>query len=278
MSTTRIDREQTEPTRAQRRARARAERLARELSDAARATRRRRLAQLGGVFTVVLTGIVVVLIATGQGSPAGRLAPESPEARAAAGRVSSLLQGIPQSGNVLGRPGAPVKLQYYADLQCPVCRSFTAGALPSIIRRWVRGGKLEIEYRSLETATREPEVFDEQQIAALAAGRQGRMWNFVETFYQEQQEEDTGYVTEDYLQGIARQVPGLDLARWSADRKDFGFSESLAIDAQTANAATLNGTPAFLIQRAGRRAARLEPTSFTEPKPFDEAIEASLRG
>jgi hypothetical protein len=50
----------------------------------------------------------------------------------------------------------------------------------------VRGGELKIEYRSLETATREPEVFKAQQLAALAAGKQDRMWNFIETFYHEQ--------------------------------------------------------------------------------------------
>jgi hypothetical protein len=35
----------------------------------------------------------------------------------------------------------------------------------------VRPGKLKIEYRSLETATREPETFHTQQLAALAAGK-----------------------------------------------------------------------------------------------------------
>ena len=72
----------------------------------------------------------------------------------------------------------------------------------------MRTGKLKIEYHSLETATREPEVFKTQQVAALAAGKQNKAWDFIETFYHEQGEEDSGYVTEKYLQGIASQVPG----------------------------------------------------------------------
>ncbi len=76
-------------------------------------------------------------------------------------------------------------------------------------------GQAQIEYRSLETATREPEVFKTQQVAALAAGKQNKMWNYIETFYHEQGEEDSGYVTEKYLQGIASQVPGSNLTQWS---------------------------------------------------------------
>jgi hypothetical protein len=119
-------------------------------------------------------------------------------------------------------PTAPVTLQYFGDLECPVCRAFTIGALPSVIGKWVRGGQLKVEYRSLETATREPEVFRSQQVAALAAGRQNRMWNFVETFYHEQGEEDTGYVTENFIQGIAKQVPGLNLTAWTSERGEPG--------------------------------------------------------
>ena len=46
--------------------------------------------------------------------------------------VSSLVGGIPQNGNVLGNPNAPVTLEYFGDLECPICKEFTLGALPSI--------------------------------------------------------------------------------------------------------------------------------------------------
>jgi protein-disulfide isomerase len=273
-----IDQDQQGLTRKQRRERSRAQRLAAEQAEAAKALRKTRLALLGGVLTVLVTGIVAVLIATGQGASSQGIAPQSAEGRAATKRVASLLSGIPQGGDILGRAGAPVTLQYFADLQCPICQGFSVGALPSLIARWVRSGQLKIEYRALETATREPEVFGEQQIAALAAGRQDKMWNFVETFYLEQQEEGSGYVTEAYIREIAQQVPGLDLRRWTRDRSDPALSEGLASDAQSAVADGLNGTPAFLIGRSGAAAHRLEPSSFTDPKAFSGAIEASLHG
>jgi protein-disulfide isomerase len=228
------------------------------------------------VLAVAVSGVIAVLIATGQGRGPRKVAPQSAAARAVTATVSTLLAGIPQHGGVLGRPTAPVTLQYFGDLECPVCRGFTAQALPSLIHRWVRMGELKIEYRSLETATREPEVFADQQEAALAAGQQNRMWNFLETFYAEQGEEGSGYATEAFITGIARQVPGLALARWSAARGDPALAGTIASDAQAAANERLNGTPAFLIGRSGSSTRVLEPSSFTEAQTFDRAVEASL--
>jgi protein-disulfide isomerase len=277
MSPLQVDHDQPAPTRAERRHQARAARLALEQARVERDLRRRRIRWLATIVAGLVIAAVVVLIATGQSKGPAKVAPQSAQARAVTATVTALLAGVPQHGNVLGRPTAPVTLQYFGDLECPVCRSFTTEALPSLIHRWVRGGELKIEYRSLETATREPELFTNQQGAALAAGQQSRMWNFLETFYAEQGEEDSGYVTERFIQGIATQVPGLDLGRWSAARADVGLGQALVVDSQVAANDKLGGTPAFLIGRSGRTPQRLEPSSFTAPESFDRAIEASLK-
>jgi protein-disulfide isomerase len=166
---------------------------------------------------------------------------------ATAAEVSSLLAGIRQQGSTLGDPKAPVTLEYFADLQCPYCRRFTLVVLPSLIQRYVRRGELKIEYRSLETATHDTETFRVQQIAALAAGEQNKMWNFIDLFYHEQSRENSGYVTERYLQGLAQQVPGLDLIAWTAARSDPQLARHLASDARAALAANLSQTPSLLI-------------------------------
>jgi hypothetical protein len=43
---------------------------------------------------------------------------------------------------------------YFGDLECPFCKEFTLGALPSVIQKYVRLGRLRIEYRSLIRAVR----------------------------------------------------------------------------------------------------------------------------
>jgi len=236
------------------------------------------MTQLGLVVAVVVAGIVVVVVATGGSGAVNKIAPETAEARSVTNGVTTLLAGIPQNGNVLGQPSAPVTLQYFGDLECPVCKAFTTSALPTIIQKYVRTGDLKVEYRSLETATREPEVFKSQQVAALAAGKQNKLWNFIETFYHDQGEEDTGYVTENYIQGIAKQVPGLHLAQWTAERNDATLANQVASDAHAANSHGLNGTPSFLIGRSGGASAQLEPSSYTEAGAFYEAIEKLVKG
>jgi protein-disulfide isomerase len=134
--------------------------------------------------------------------------------------IGALLAGLPQSGNALGSSAAPVTLEYFGDLECPFYRRFSLGSLPSIIQRWVRTGELRIEYHALQTATPEPEVFIAQQVAALAAGKQAKAWDFIETFYRDQREEGSGYVTKAFLRSIAGRVPGLDVAQWTSDRTD----------------------------------------------------------
>jgi protein-disulfide isomerase len=264
-------------TRKQRREQARAQRKDLELAAAASAVRRTRLAQLGIVVAVVVIAIVVVLVATsGGGSSKQPAKGSSAESKIVAG-VNSLVGGIPQNVNVLGDPKAPVTLQYFGDLECPICKDFTLGALPSIIQKWVRPGKLRIEYRSLETATREPEVFRTQQVAALAAGKQGKMWQFLELFYNEQGEENTGYVTEKYLQGLAQQVTALNLAKWATDRNDGALAAQVTTDGQVANSNGFTGTPAFLLGRTGGASTKVEP-SLTDPAGFNAAIEKILKG
>jgi protein-disulfide isomerase len=263
-------------TRKQRREQARAERKAIEEEHAASATRRTRLAWLGGALAIVVVVVVVILVATG-GSSSKAPAAHTHGANATVAEVEKLVGGIPQNANVLGNPNAPVTLQYFGDLECPICKEFTLGAFPTIIQQWVRSGKLKVEYRSLETATREPEVFKTQQVAALAAGKQKKMWQFVELFYHEQGEEDSGYVTEGYLQNLAEQVPGLDLTKWSSDRNDSTLTNQVEADAQAANNAGFTGTPSFLVGKSGQTLAKLSYSSLSDPTSFNEAFEKALK-
>jgi protein-disulfide isomerase len=268
--------DETDLTRKQRREQARAQRKELEEAEAAKAVRRTRLTQLGIVVAIVAAVVIVILIATGGGGTK-KVAPHSAEANSTVAAVKTLIDGIAQSGNTLGDPKAPVTLQYFGDLECPVCKEFTLGALPTIIEKWVKTGKVRIEYLSLETATREPEVFKTQQVAALAAGKQDKAWDFIETFYHEQGEEDSGYVTESYIQGIAQQVPGLNLAAWTTARGESALANEVASDAQAASNAGFTGTPSFLIGKTGGTTQKLEYASLTDPTSFNEAIEKLLK-
>ncbi|HXP28476.1 MAG TPA: thioredoxin domain-containing protein [Solirubrobacteraceae bacterium] len=266
-------------TRKQRREQAREQRKAIEEAEASGAARRKRLIQLGSVIGAVVVIVVVILVATSGGGTKKGL-----EKKPANGggtpkvvtEVTSLLASIPQNGNTLGDPKAPVTLQYFGDLECPICREFTEGALKPLIEKYVRTGKVKVEYHNLETATREPETFRTQQAAALAAGKQQKAWDYIELFYHQQGQEDTGYVTEKYLQELAKQVPGLNLATWTTDRSDPEFTNTITSDAQAANNVGFTGTPSFLVGKSGGTLSKLEYASLSDPSSFESAINKLL--
>lgn len=271
-----VEDDEQDLTRKQRRDQARAERKALEQAEAAGVQRRKRLIQLGSVIGAVVVIVIVIVVATSGGSKGGIEKPKSGKTPTAVTEVTSLLAGVPQNGNTLGNPSAPVTMQYFGDLECPICREFTTGALKPLIEKYVRTGKMKIEYRNLETATREPETFRTQQIAALAAGKQRKAWDYIELFYHEQGQEGSGYVTEKYLQELAQQVSGLNLATWTSDRNNPQFANTVTSDAQAANGAGFTGTPSFLIGKTGESGQKYEYSSLTDPSGFESAINKLL--
>jgi protein-disulfide isomerase len=219
--------------------------------------------------------IAVIAVATGAGDSTVKRQLVIPRAPDSASRTYALLTGIPQHGTVLGYRKAPVTLQFFGDLQCEQSRQVMLGALPFLIRRWVRAGKLQIRFRSTETDTKKAGgwiEFREQQGAALAAGAQGKLWNFIDVFYREQGPEFTGYVTQPFLNKLAVKA-GLDLKRWGEDREPpEGWVQQLDADGALGKARGMISTPSFLIGPTGGKAQVLRHFSLEDPGVFEEAI------
>jgi protein-disulfide isomerase len=229
---------------------------------------------LAVVVVAVIAGVALLTLGSGGAPTSARVASGL---AAAEHRIKVLLAGVPEHEDVLGDPAAPVTLQVFGDLQCPTTRQFVVGAFPFLVREWVRAGVLRIVYRSLRTTTSEIGLFKTQQIAALAAGMQDRLWYYVDLFYHEQAREHSGYVTEGFLQRIARQTPGLKRGLWGEYRFDPLLSAQVAEDGRTARREGFDSTPSFLVGfTAGGNVTRLLPVSQLEPQPFNVAIERLL--
>jgi protein-disulfide isomerase len=227
---------------------ARARRLAEEQARSERVRRQRRLRMLGGVVLGAVVLIAVAVAISSSGGKSGGLA-KGKTASQTISSVASLLSGIPQSGARLGSPKAPVTMTYYGDLECPICQDFTLnGGFSQLVSNDVKAGKVQILYRAFQTATRDPTTFQTQQVAALAAGEQQRFWNFVELFYHQQGTEGTSYVTESYLDGLAQQIPGLNISKWKTDRNNAALASQVLADGQTGTKLGVNGTPTLIFQ------------------------------
>lgn len=228
---------------------ARARRLAEEQAHAQQARRTRRLQMLGGTL-VLAVAVVALAIALSSGSStpsvgdvkAGQACKSSTDSA-----ICSLLAGIPQKGNTLGSPKAPVTVTEYGDLECPICRDFALGVENQLIANDVKSGRVKLVYKSLETATPSPSVFVPQQAAAGAAGMQNREWYYIEFFYHYQGAEGTGYVNEKYLSNLAKHVPNLNFSKWQSDSRDQTLLAQVRTENSAAVAKGFQSTPTLTI-------------------------------
>jgi len=224
--------------------------------------RQRLLKTAAGAAFLVLAVVLVLIVVNSSGGSGG----DATQIEGAA-EVDSLLAGIPQDGMVLGDPEAPVELVEFGDLQCPVCAGYAEEVLPPIIENQVKRGEVKIDFRNLT-------IIGEESVpagaAALAAGRQGRGWNYLDVFYRNQGEERSGYVTDEFMEAVAKAAGVKDLAKWNEDRKKL----TAEVEETTAEAKQLGyeATPSFAVKGPGTKGLELLGTPESTGA-LEEAIE-----
>jgi protein-disulfide isomerase len=219
---------------------ARREERLREEQQAGADERRQRLIKLASAGAFLALVVVAVLIVVSEGRSGGDSS-NIVDAKA----VDQELNGIPQRGMVLGDPEAKVTVLEFGDLQCPVCKGYAEEVLPQIIENQVRSGKAKLDFRNYT-------IIGPQSTpagaAAIAAGKQGRGWHFVELFYRNQGTEDSGYADAKFLTAIARAAGVPNISKWNQARKSKAVVAE--VEAATAEAERLGftGTPSFALE------------------------------
>lgn len=203
--------------------------------------RRERLIKLGSATAFLAIVVVAVLVVIGQsqsdGGDAGSID--------GAAEVRRELDGIPQRGLVLGDPGAKVTLVEFGDLQCPVCKGYAEEVVPPVIESKVRSGEAKLDFRNFT-------IIDEESTyaaaAAIAAGEQGRGWDFVELFYRNQGIEATGYVTDEFLTAVAEAAGVPDVEKWNGARVSDRVIDRVGAETAEAERLGFTGTPSFAVE------------------------------
>lgn len=228
--------------------------------------RRQRLLQLasGGVFLAVIVVVVVIIVVSSGGGGSG-----GEPTNAEQGEVGKLLSGIPQSRMRLGKPDAPVKIYEFGDLQCPFCKANAEEVTPPVIETAVREGEASITFRQFIIIG--PESIPAGE-AALAAGAQNKAWNFIELFYRNQGEENSGYVTDEFIESIGKKSGIPDFATWNQERKSGKYKKQIEAESKEAAELGFEGTPSFAIEGPGTKGLEKIGTPET-PGQLEEAIE-----
>jgi protein-disulfide isomerase len=231
--------------------------------EARRSAKTRRY-QLGALLATI-AGVAVVLISILASGSTSDLRPGKPVPGAA--KTLKIFSGIRQHGIELGNPHAPVTLVELGDLQCPACAQFSEEALPQIVSRYVRTGKVLLVFRALDLIGKDSLLAARM---ALAVGAQNHLFEFNALMYANQGLENSGYVTGAYLRALAGAIPGLDVSRALAARGSAAVRAQLGEAKQLGQRLHIASTPSFLLYRTGTAPRRLQPGgldagSFTEP-------------
>ncbi len=227
--------------------------------------------RLAAVF-VTAAALSAVLVGASQVGARGAAPPAAAAETQPTSPARSLFAGIEQHGAALGSPRAPVTIVEYADLQCPYCALWARDALPAVVDRYVRTGKVRIVFRGL--AFIGPDS-DKALRTAIAAGAQGHFWDVVDGLYESQGTENAGWVTDELVTAIAASVRGLDGPALLADRWDAWVGREVKRAAAAANAAGVDGTPLFQVGPTGGQLELVRLTSL-RPDGFTPAIDAML--
>ncbi len=250
--------------REERKAKLRQSRL-REEAAAQASERRQRMLKLGAAaaFGAIVIVAAFILISESGSDSGGGNASDIHDA----GLVSGLLKGIPQEGLELGDPKAKAVVVEFGDLQCPICKEYSETAIPKLISGPVSQGKARIEFRNYLVIG--PQSAD-AGAAAIAAGRQGRGWNYIELFYRNQGVEDSGYADDAFLESIARAAGVPDIAGWNSVRRSPAVKREMSRTSKQAVSFGFDGTPSFLV--TGPNGTKKLGTPGLSADPFEAAI------
>jgi protein-disulfide isomerase len=215
----------------------------------------------GGVVT---SADMQDLPATGSDSWAGSVA--------GAQEANALFKGIPQNGLTLGDPKAPVTMEMFIDVRCPVCQNYEVTELPSIVKKYIATGKVQLHLKPW--AFLGPQSFTGRR-GVIAAADQNKGFEYAKLLYDNQGSEATQWLSGREMAILAASVNGLDLAKW---RDDVNSSSSEAtakgVD-KLAQQKNVNSTPTIYVGRTGGKLQNASGSTYNPPAVV-QAINAAL--
>jgi protein-disulfide isomerase len=162
--------------------------------------------------------------------------------------AQEILADIPQDGTTLGSEDAPVTIYLYEDLQCPACAHFYRETFPDLVTRYVASGNVRVVSETLTIIG--PDSIPAAK-AAISAGEQDRYWEYSTLFFLNQGQENSGYVTDEFLTGIAEKTQGLDVSQWNETRETDSGESELEAAKSSAQDEGIEATPSLVITGPG---------------------------
>jgi len=151
-------------------------------------------------------------------------------------------EDIASVSHIKGNPNAEAKLVEYSDLECPACASFHVLLKPLLEKL---GDNISFEYKHFPLTSLHPKAIS-AAIAAEAAGKQGKFFEFHDWLFENRSEWIDSKNTEVVFVKQAEKL-GLDTVKFKADLKAKSTREKVLADRDEALKLKLNGTPSFFL-------------------------------
>jgi protein-disulfide isomerase len=205
---------------------------------------------VGGLALVGLA-FAIYSIATGSGGPRSAKI-------GGVNDVQRIFGGIPQDASRLGPEDAEVEITVFNDIQCEPCADFEIDVVDPLVEAYARTERARIEFRHFSLAPNDATV---AAIAAEAAGKQERQWQYLDTFVRNLDVARANQVDDQFLREVAESVPELDPELWQEDFDAPETAELVRDDAMLASELKLPAQPAVIVQGpAGTRELIETPT------------------
>ena len=153
-----------------------------------------------------------------------------------------------QFGTTLGSPDAPIKLEEYADFQCPACGVFARGTLRQIVDKYVNTNKVQIIFHHFAFVGGANGESERAAEASECANDQGKFWEYYDTLYANQGGENTGTFSDANLAKFAQQL-GLDMTKFNTCMTDRTHVAKIRADTQNGSLRGVDNTPTLFINK-----------------------------
>ena len=152
---------------------------------------------------------------------------------------------------VKGNASAEVTIIEYSDFQCPYCKRVQS-TLEGLAEKY--GDK--VNFKFMHNPLSRHKLAGPAGIAALAAGEQGKFWEYHHEIFENQRE-----LSDEKFVEIAKGL-GLNMAKFEKDIKNEAFEAQVKADQLQARKVGVKGTPTFFVN--GYRLRGAKPAAFFE--------------
>lgn len=178
------------------------------------------------------------------------------------------------NANMAGDPNAPIRMDEFADFQCPYCKRFYEQTESQIMDAYVATGKVYFVFHSYgDFIGAESKAAAE---AAYCAGDQGKFWQMHDILFTNQKAENSGDFSNNRLTAFAEKI-GLDMNQFRTCFNGGKYDQQTDQDAADGRANNVTATPSFVLTYTVNGQTKTELIEGAVPfSDFQTKIDAAL--